>query len=100
MHFSRSSGCFRPICMAPGNPAARLLVGVITFPYKTIPELLTTEQIRRRAESYQQTAAFFRTQHVRVVNMSWSISPKEFEQMLESNSVGKDAAERQRTARE
>jgi subtilisin family serine protease len=83
-----------------GNPAARLLVGVITFSYKTIPELLTREQIRRRAESYQQTAAFFRTQHVRVVNMSWFGSPKDYEQMLESYSVGKDAAERQRTARE
>jgi subtilisin family serine protease len=83
-----------------GNPFARLLVGVVSGPYKTIPDPITAEQIQRVADSLQETTKFFRANHTRMVNISWYTSPKVYEWILEVNGVGKDATERAQRARQ
>ncbi|HEY8966527.1 MAG TPA: S8 family serine peptidase [Candidatus Methylacidiphilales bacterium] len=82
-----------------GNPAARIAVARITFDYHMIPEVPTVEQARKDVEAYKASVAFFREHRVRVVNMSWGGDLKSVEEALEQNGVGKDAAERAKTAR-
>jgi hypothetical protein len=81
-----------------GNPAARLVVGRITFDYKLIPTPPTEELERRNAADYQAYVDYFRAHHVRVVNMSWAGTPANDETALEKNNIGKDATERKAMA--
>ncbi len=81
-----------------GNPAARLVVGRITFDYKLVPTPPTEELERRAAADYKIYVDYFRTHHVRVVNMSWSGTPANDEAALEKNNIGKDATERKALA--
>jgi hypothetical protein len=81
-----------------GNPAARLVVGRITFDYKLIPTPPTQELERRSAADYQAYVDYFRAHHVRVVNMSWAGTPANDEAALEKNNIGKDATERKALA--
>ena len=82
-----------------GNPAARLLVGRITFDYHLIPEKPTVEQAHKDAAADQATVDYFKAHNVRVVNMSWGGSLSDVEDALEKNGVG-DATERKKEARE
>jgi subtilisin family serine protease len=82
-----------------GNPAARLLVGRITFDYHLIPEKPTVEQAHKDAAADQATVDYFKAHNVRVVNMSWGGSLSDVEGALEKNGVG-DATERKKEARE
>ena len=84
---------------AHGNPAIRLAYSRITFDYRHVPEVPTEELARRGVESYQATVAWFREHGVRVVNMSWGGNPAGYEDALEKNGVGKDAADRKEIAR-
>ena len=81
-----------------GNPAARLVVGRITFDYKLVPTPPTEELARRDAANYQTYVNYYRSRHVRVVNMSWGGTPAGLAQALEKNNIGKDAAERKTMA--
>jgi subtilisin family serine protease len=81
-----------------GNPAARLVVGRITFDYKLIPTAPTEELARRAAADDQLYVDYFRAHHVRVVNMSWGGTPANDEAALEKNNIGKDATERKAIA--
>jgi hypothetical protein len=81
-----------------GNPAARLVVGRITFDYKWIPTPPTEASVRRDAADYQIYVNYFRAHHVRVVNMSWGGTPAGVEAALEKNNIGKDAADRKAMA--
>jgi hypothetical protein len=81
-----------------GNPAARLVVGRITFDYKLVPTAPTEELTRREAANYRVYVNYFRARHVRVVNMSWGGTPAGIESALEKNNVGKDATERKAIA--
>lgn len=81
-----------------GNPAARLVVGRITFDYKLVPTPPTEELARRDAANYQTYVNYYRSHHVRVVNMSWGGTPAALAQALEKNNIGKDAAERKSMA--
>jgi subtilisin family serine protease len=81
-----------------GNPAARLLVGRITFDYHVIPEKPTVEQARKDAAADQATVDYFKAHQVRVVNMSWGGSLSDVEDALEKNGVG-DPVERKKEAR-
>jgi subtilisin family serine protease len=81
-----------------GNPAARLVVGRITFDYKLVPNPPTEELARRDAANYQTYVNYYRSRHVRVVNMSWGGTPAALAQALEKNDIGKDAAERKAMA--
>jgi subtilisin family serine protease len=84
---------------ARGNPAIRLAYSRITFDYRHVPEVPTEELTRRAVESYKATAAWFRDHGVRVVNMSWGGNPAGYEDALEKNGIGKDAADRKEIAR-
>jgi subtilisin family serine protease len=82
-----------------GNPAARLLVGRLTFDYHVIPEKPTVEQAQKDAAADQAYVDYFKAHNVRVVNMSWGGSLSDVEDALEKNGVG-DANERKKEARE
>ena len=84
---------------ARGNPAIRLAVARITFDWKNVPDLPSEELSRRSAAAAQAYVDWFRRNRVRVVNMSWGGGPEGFEDALEKNGVGKDAAERKAIAR-
>jgi hypothetical protein len=81
-----------------GNPAARLVVARLTYDSKLIPTPPSVELERRAAASMMTYATYFRTHHVRVVNMSWGGSPADDEAVLEKNGIGKDANERKALA--
>jgi len=82
-----------------GNPAARIVVARITFDWKNVP-LLPTEELERRAVAdYMEYVNYLKDHGVRVVNMSWGGTPRDYESALEKNGVGKDAAEREVMAR-
>jgi hypothetical protein len=82
-----------------GNPFARLVVARYTWDYHFIPKPLSIERAKAKAREWQETVDYFKEQHVRVVNMSWSYSLKEFEDNLQANQIGKDATERAALAR-
>lgn len=82
-----------------GNPAAKLLVGRITFDYHLIPEKPTVAQANKDVAADQAAVDYFKAHNVRVVNMSWGGSLADVEGALEENGVG-DAVERKKEARE
>jgi subtilisin family serine protease len=83
-----------------GNPFARLVIARHNFSFRTnYPRPLSIERAKAKARECQETVDYFKEQHVRVVNMSWSYSLKEVEDNLEVNQIGKDAAERAALAR-
>lgn len=86
--------------IAAGNPAARLLSARQTFDYHAVQAVPTLERDRRLAASFGQTVAYFQAHGVRVVNMSWGENVRTWEDALEANGVGADAAERERLAAE
>lgn len=81
-----------------GNPAIRLAVGRLTFDWHNVPLPPSEELSRRSADDDQAYVAWFRTNHVRVVNMSWGGGPQDDESALEKNGMGKDAADRKAIA--
>jgi subtilisin family serine protease len=83
-----------------GNPAARLVVARFN---DELPELLfppSDAWARKLGADFKQMADYFRTRHVRVVNMSWGDEPREFETWLSKTGGGADPAERKRRAAE
>jgi subtilisin family serine protease len=82
-----------------GNPAIRLAVGRITFDWHNIPLAPSEELSRRTAADYGAYVDWFRSNGVRVVNMSWGGGPQDDEAALEKNGMGKDAADRKAIAK-
>jgi subtilisin family serine protease len=83
-----------------GNPAARLVVARFN---DELPELKfppTDAWARKLGADFRQMTDYFRTRHVRVVNMSWGDEPQEFETWLSKTGGGADPAERKRRAAE
>ena len=85
---------------AAGNPAARLLIARVTFDYRQIPERPTRELSLKNAAASLETVDYLKAHGVRVVNMSWGGSPKDWESALELNGAGGTAEERKQLARE
>ena len=83
-----------------GNPYAKILTARMTFPHKIIPEPPTIETTKKSVKSMKETVQYFQQNGVRLVNMSWGGSFKNFESVLEKNGIGKDAEDRKRMARE
>jgi subtilisin family serine protease len=84
-----------------GNPYARLVTGRLTFDHKLIPDPCPSRELSERAAAASQAYVdFFKRNGVRVVNMSWGGSEKDFEDGLEKCGMGKTTEERQRQARE
>jgi len=65
-----------------------------------IPETPTVEMARKSVVSTQETIDYFKTNNVRVVNMSWGGDLKGVESALEANGVGETPEERAKLARE
>ena len=82
------------------NPAADLLVARITFGYKLMPELPTIEKAKKNAKETIETINYFKSNGVRIVNMSFGGSPQGIETALEKHGVGADSEERKKMARE
>jgi len=83
-----------------GNPYAQLVVGRITFDYHIIPEVPTIEQAHKDAAMYRSAVGYFKAHGVRVVNMSWGGSLKDYESALEENGAGGNAEARKKLARQ
>ncbi len=83
---------------ARGNPAIRLQVDRIEFPYRLIPPAPTQEWADSLASALQRTVSYYQRTGVRVVNMSWGLSQDDLQRMLEENRVGKSASERKAMA--
>ena len=85
---------------AEGNPHARLLTARMTYGHEMMPELPTLAGAHRDAAMFLEVAEYFRTQGVRVVNMSWGGSVRGIEQALETHGAGGAPDERKALARE
>ena len=83
---------------ARDNPAARLLVARITYNYKTIPPPPTDADVNRGNDDNVKVVDYFKAHNVRVVNMSFGESARDYEAALEANGLGKDAATRKQMA--
>lgn len=83
-----------------GNPAARPVVARFNDNLPDLTFAPTTEWANRLSADFQQISDYFRTRNVRVVNMSWSDDPQEFELWLSKTGGGTDPAERKRGAQE
>ena len=83
-----------------GNPAAHVLIVRETFPHELIPPPVTKEIAEAWAANMQRTVDYLEATGARVVNMSWGVSAKNLEELLEVNGIGSDSEERQRMAAE
>ena len=83
-----------------GNPAARLVVARFDDQLADFPFAPTEAWVRKIGADFQQMADYFRTRHVRVVNMSWGDDAAEFETWLSKTGGGADAAARKKKAGE
>lgn len=81
-----------------GNPAARLVVAQFYDSLAEIPFPPTLEWASKMKAAFQQIGEYFRTNNVRVVNMSWSDDVAEFEQWLTKTSSEKDPVARKKLA--
>jgi subtilisin family serine protease len=81
-----------------GNPAARLVVARFNDELPYLPFEPTEEWARKMGAAFKQMGDYFRTRHVRVVNMSWGDYPAEFEEWLSKTSSIADPSERKRRA--
>ena len=83
-----------------GNPAARLVVARFDDQLPDFPFQPTEAWVRKMGADFQQMADYFRTRHVRVVNMSWGDDAAEFETWLSKTGGGADADQRKKKAAE
>lgn len=81
-----------------GNPAARLVVARFDDQLPDLPFPPTEEWARRLSADFQQISDYYKTRHVRVVNMSWSDNVPEFETWLSKQGGGADPATRKKQA--
>jgi hypothetical protein len=81
-----------------GNPAARLVVAQFNDSLPDLPFTPTVEWAEKFKADFQQVGDYFRTNNVRVVNMSWDDDVAEFEQWLTKTSSEKDPAARKQAA--
>ncbi len=81
-----------------GNPAARLVVARFDDQLPDFPFQPTEAWVRKMGGDFQQMADYFRTRHVRVVNMSWGDDVAEFETWLSKTGGGADAEARKKKA--
>lgn len=81
-----------------GNPAARLVVARFNDQLPDLAFPPTEEWARRLAADFQEISDYYKTRHVRVVNMSWSDNVPEFETWLSKQGGGADPAQRKKQA--
>jgi subtilisin family serine protease len=81
-----------------GNSAARLVVARFDDQLPDLPFPPTEEWARRLSADFQQISDYYKTRHVRFVNMSWSDNVPEFETWLSKQGGGADPAMRKKQA--
>ncbi len=81
-----------------GNAMARLVVARFNDELPELPFAPTEEWARRLGADFQEMSDYFRSRHVRVVNMSWGDEPEEFETWLSKTGGGGDPAARKQLA--
>jgi subtilisin family serine protease len=81
-----------------GNPAARLAVARFDDQLPDLKFPPTDAWVLKLGADFQAMAEFFRTRHVRVVNLSWGDQPQEFESWLDRTGGGNDPAARKAAA--
>jgi subtilisin family serine protease len=81
-----------------GNPAARLAVARFDDQLPDLKFPPTDAWVRKLGADFQQMAEYFRSRHVRVVNMSWGDEPSEFESWLDKTGGGGDPVARKANA--
>lgn len=82
-----------------GNPGARIVVARFDDNLPNLSFAPTTQWANRMAQNFAAFAAFFRNNHVRVVNMSWGDQVSEFEQWLAKTDPTSDAKAREAKAK-
>jgi subtilisin family serine protease len=81
-----------------GNPAARLVVARFNDQLPDLPFAPTEAWARQMGAAFKQMGDYFRTRHVRVVNMSWGDDAQEFETWLSKTGGGADPVARKANA--
>jgi subtilisin family serine protease len=81
-----------------GNPAARILVIRIEFPYEMIPPPPNQEWSEGWVSMLRDSVQYMHDNGVRVVNMSWVISPQEIEDDMQASGAGGSVDQRHATA--
>jgi subtilisin family serine protease len=83
-----------------GNPAARVVIVRFDLGMQVSPLPPTEDWARRIGADYQVVSEYFNTRNVRVVNMSWGVTPQDFELWLSRTTNEVDPAMRKRQATE
>lgn len=81
-----------------GNPAARILVIRNDWPYEMIPLPPNREWAEGWVSMLQDSVRYMHDNGVRVVNMSWGISPQEIEDDMQASGAGGTVEQRHATA--
>jgi subtilisin family serine protease len=81
-----------------GNPGARLVVARFDDDLPDLKFVPTTEWAQKMAANFAQIAAYFRANHVRVVNASWGDNVAEFEEWLAKTDTTSDPQARKQRA--
>jgi len=81
-----------------GNPAARILVIRNDWPYEMIPPPPNREWAEGWVSMLQDSVRYMNDNGVRVVNMSWGISPQEIEDDMQASGAGGTVEQRHATA--
>jgi len=81
-----------------GNPAARILVVRLESPYEMVPPPPNEEWSQGWVGMLRDSIRYMRDNRVRVVNMSWGISPQEIEDDMQASGAGGTVEQRHATA--
>lgn len=81
-----------------GNPAARILVIRNDWPYEMIPPPPNREWAEGWANMLRDSVRYMHDNGVRVVNMSWGISPQEIEDDMQASGAGGTVEQRHAAA--
>jgi len=83
-----------------GNPAAKNLNARISFDYHSIPFVKDEQAVMNCAEMYKDVITYFKSQNVKVVNMSWTVGIEdEFMEPMRMNGVGANDSVRMEIAK-
>jgi subtilisin family serine protease len=83
-----------------GNPVARIVIIRLDLGMEVSPLPPTEDWARRIGADYQDVSEYFNTRNVRVVNMSWGVTPQDFELWLSRTTNEVDPAVRKKQATE
>jgi Subtilase family len=83
-----------------GNPGARIVVARFDDNLPNLTFAPTIDWADRMAANFARIGAFFRENHVRVVNMSWGDQVSEFEQWLARTDTTSDPRAREAKAKQ